>query len=73
VKDVERLFVASQTEVTCCPISPELNAAVDILMDAGLAERNLPLLIAAERSGKNPEQLARKLVRLADALKAPLQ
>jgi hypothetical protein len=65
-------FIVDRTgAVTKVAISWQLDAAMDLLADAGmLDEKRTELLVLAERGGKNPEQLARKLVTLGAALKA---
>ena len=66
-----RMFVGTPAgEIIEARMSHAVSAAYDIADDGGLnMEKVLPLLIAAERPGSpmNPEQLARKLVRLAGA------
>ena len=74
----DRLFVAGLTPSTtvCHHISDKLNAAMDILQDAGmLDEQRARTLVLCEqtRAGEpfdnDPEKLARKLVRLGTALR----
>jgi len=46
-------------------VSPALSAAYDVLDDVGLArDDRVELLVAAERSGNDPEAFARHLVKL---------
>jgi hypothetical protein len=54
-------------------VSPELDAAYDILDDAGyMREDRLRLIYEAERQGMNPEHFARHLVKLCKAANEPL-
>lgn len=56
-----------QVDIAC---SFELDAAMDILGDAGmLDDTRVQLLVTAEQSGRNPEHFARHLVKLAQALR----
>lgn len=48
----------------------ELDAAMDILGDAGmLDDKRVKLLVTTEQSGRNPEHFARHLVKLAQAIR----
>lgn len=63
-------IVDGSGEVTKYSASWQLDAAMDILLDARmLNEKRLRLLMVAEQTGKDPEALARKLVMLAGVLK----
>lgn len=74
----DRMFTAGTTaaETTCFEISDKLNAAMDLLSDAGmLDDKRTRMLIMCEttRAGdsfdRDPEALARKLVGLNAALR----
>ena len=67
--DRPRMFVVTGAGVVLeVVLSPEMDAAMDILGDAGmLDQKRADLLYAAERSGRNPEHFARHLVKLSKA------
>lgn len=73
----QRLFVAGSDgiEVRSFHITPEMDAAMDILGDANMLDvKRIQLLMACERDpgnafGGNPEHLARKMVHLSRAFR----
>lgn len=57
-------------EATSIEISPELDAAMDLLTDDGFPiGEAAKLLVAAEMDGKNPEHFARHFLRLRRAFR----
>lgn len=75
----DRMFCAGLTPDTtvCFEISDKLNAAMDLLSDANmLDEKRMEILVMCEqtRAGdpfdRDPEALARKLVRLNAAMRS---
>lgn len=69
---VVREFVAGPdgTVLNEMAVSRGLDAAMDVLQAAGmkLTEERMRLLVGAEQGGRDPEQLAQKLVRLSQSL-----
>jgi hypothetical protein len=66
-----RLFMVDPNGVvTEGRLSHAVNAGVDILDDDGMSiEKTLPLLVAAEADGRDPEAFARHLLKLRRALR----
>jgi hypothetical protein len=64
-----RMFIVTSAAVVIeVVLSPQMDAAMDILGDAGmLDEKRAKLLHLCEQKGDNPEHLARKLVTLSKA------
>jgi hypothetical protein len=54
-------------------LSPKFSAAFDILTDDGYSpEKAAELLVAAEKIGRDPEVIARKIVSLRHVIREPL-
>lgn len=60
----------TEPELRAMGVSPAMSAAYDVLNDAGLLrEDRLKLCVAAERSGRDPEAFAQRLVKLCNSLR----